>query len=86
MKPEELAEAGFFHDPDDDDADQVICTDLQQSKQQKSFRWSVSIARIRFGTSSTSTSQPGFSMPGETYKHIKENRVRYHFVKCATFC
>ena len=24
MKPEELAEAGFFHDPDDDDADLVI--------------------------------------------------------------
>ena len=23
MKPEELAEAGFFHDPDDYDADQV---------------------------------------------------------------
>ena len=23
MKPEELAEAGFFQDPDDDDADQV---------------------------------------------------------------
>ena len=23
MKPKELAEAGFFHDPDDDDADQV---------------------------------------------------------------
>ena len=31
MKPEELAEAGFFHDPDDDDADQVICKDFQQS-------------------------------------------------------
>ena len=31
MKPEELAEAGFFHDPDDDDADTVICTDFQQS-------------------------------------------------------
>ena len=23
MKPEELAEAGFYHNPDDDDADQV---------------------------------------------------------------
>ena len=23
MKPEELAEAGFYHDPDDEDADQV---------------------------------------------------------------
>ena len=23
MKPEELAEAGFFHDPDEDDAEQV---------------------------------------------------------------
>ena len=23
MKPDELAEAGFFHDPDDDNADQV---------------------------------------------------------------
>ena len=29
MKPEELAEAGFFPDPDDDDADKVICTDFQ---------------------------------------------------------
>ena len=23
-------------------------------------------------------------MPGETYKHIKENRVRYHFVKLSS--
>ena len=31
MKPDELAEAGFFHDPTENFADTVICTDFQQS-------------------------------------------------------
>ena len=31
MKPEELAEAGFFHDPTESFADTVICKDFQQS-------------------------------------------------------
>ena len=30
-KPEELAEAGFFHDPTENFADTVICKDFQQS-------------------------------------------------------